>query len=228
MKVIVDDRERDLMKDIGDSYSYECKRLDLGDIHICHPLEERPMCIIERKSMSDLEASITDGRYREQKGRLASSGIPIIYIIEDGCGVSKHKEPMVKGAILNTQVRDRIPVIMSKGVAHTAALIGQLKKKEIEYFDNKGVHIMETYTPLKSKKSKNASIDDIYVQQLTMINGVSKQMAEDIRGKYPSMKMIILAFENCNTPEKLLIDIPNPRIGNVISERIFKTLCPYT
>jgi crossover junction endonuclease MUS81 len=227
MKVIIDDRERDLMKDIGDSFSYESKRLDLGDIHICHPLEERPMCIIERKSMSDLEASITDGRYREQKGRLASSGIPIIYIVEDGT-IKKHKEPMVKGAILNTQVRDRIPIVMSKGVSHTATLIGQLKRKETEYFDNKGVHIMETYTPLKSKKSKNASIDDIYVQQLTMINGVSKQMAEDIREKYASMKILILAFENCNTPEKLLIDIPNPRIGNVISERVFKTLCPDT
>lgn len=227
MKVIIDDRERDLMKDIGDSFSYECKRLDLGDIHICHPLDETPMCIIERKSMSDLEASITDGRYREQKGRLASSGIPVIYIIEDG-SIKKHKEPMVKGAILNTQVRDRIPIIMSKGVAHTAALVGQLKRKEIEYFDNKGVHIMETYTPLKSKKSKNASTDDIYVQQLTMINGVSKQMAEDIRMKYPSMRTLILAFENCHTSENLLIDIPNTRIGKVISERVFKTLCPDT
>ena len=227
MKVIIDDRERDLMKDIGDSFAYECKRLDLGDIHICHPLDENPMCIIERKSMSDLEASITDGRYREQKGRLASSGIPVIYIIEDG-SIKKHKEPMVKGAILNTQVRDRIPIIMSKGVAHTAALVGQLKRKEIEYFDNKGVHIMETYTPLKSKKSKNASTEDIYVQQLTMINGISKQMAEDIKDVYPSMKALILAFENCNNPEKLLIDIPNTRIGKVISERIFKTLCADT
>lgn len=227
MKVIIDDRERELMKDIGDSFSYESKRLDLGDIHICHPLQERPMCIIERKSMSDLEASITDGRYREQKGRLASSGVPVIYIIEDG-SIKKHKEPMVKGAILNTQVRDRIPIIMSKGVAHTAALIGQLKRKEIEYFDNKGVHIMETYTPLKSKKSKNASTDDIYVQQLTLINGISKQMAEDIRGEYPSMKKLILAFEDCDTPEKLLIDIPNSRVGKVISERVFKTLCPDT
>lgn len=227
MKVIIDDRERDLMKDIGESFSYECKRLDLGDIHICHPIEERTMCIIERKSMSDLEASITDGRYREQKGRLASSGIPVLYIIEDGT-IKKHKEPMVKGAILNTQVRDRIPIIMSKGVVHTAALIGQLKRKEIEYFDNKGVHIMETYTPLKSKKSKNMSSSDIFIQQLSMINGVSKQMAEDIKDVYPSMKALILAFENCNNSEKLLIDIPNTRIGKVISERVFKTLCPDT
>lgn len=227
MKVIIDDRERDLMKDIGDSFAYECKRLDVGDIHICHPLDEHPMCIIERKSMSDLEASITDGRYREQKGRLASSGIPVIYIIEDG-SIKKHKEPMVKGAILNTQVRDRIPIIMSKGVAHTAALVGQLKRKEIEYFDNKGVHIMETYTPLKSKKSKNMSSSDIFIQQLSMINGVSKQMAEDIRSVYPSMKALILAFEKCNNPEKLLIDIPNTRIGKVISERVFETLCPDT
>lgn len=227
MKVIIDDRERDLMKDIGDSFSYESRRLDLGDILICHPLDENPMCIIERKSMSDLEASITDGRYREQKGRLASSGIPVIYIIEEGT-IRKHKEPMVKGAILNTQVRDRIPIIMSKGVSHTGAIIGQLKTKEIEYFDNKGVHIMETYTPLKSKKSKNASIGDIYVQQLTMIHGVSKQMAEDIRRVYPSMKALVLAFENCHNPEKLLIDIPNARIGKIISERIFKSLCPDT
>lgn len=227
MKVIIDVRERELMKNIGDSFTYESKQLDIGDIHICHPTEGHPMCVIERKSMSDLEASIIDGRYREQKGRLASSGIPVVYIIENG-SVRKHKEAIVKGAILNTQVRDRIPMVMSKGVAHTAAIIGQLRGKDVEYFDNKGEHIIQMYTPLHSKKSKNVSTSDIFIQQLSIIPGVSKQMACDIMQLYSSMKHLIFGFEKCDTPEKMLVDVPNARIGKIISERIFKSLCPDT
>lgn len=225
MKVIIDTREHALMKDIGDSFSYETKQLDIGDIHLCHPIDGTPVCIIERKSMSDLEASITDGRYREQKGRLLSSGIPVIYIIEKGT-VRKHKEGIVKGALLNTQVRDRIPMIMSSNTAHTASLIAQLKMKDIYYFDNKGSHVMDTYTPLHVKKSNNVTTKDIYIQQLSVIPGVSKQMGTNISEYYPSMCHLILGFKESPTPEKLLIDIPNTRIGKVISERIFKTLCP--
>ncbi|KAL7754404.1 Crossover junction endonuclease mus81 [Sorochytrium milnesiophthora] len=46
-------------------------------------------CIIERKRLSDLCASIKDNRWKEQKWRLAQSGIPQrIYLIEDPNGVT--------------------------------------------------------------------------------------------------------------------------------------------
>lgn len=221
MKVVIDARERDLMKLV--SFPYDVKQLDIGDVHICDPVEGHPMCIIERKSMADLEASITDGRYREQKGRLLSSGIPVVYIIEHG-EVKTHKEAMVKGAILNTQVRDRIPVIMSNSITHTATLIAHLKEKGVEYFDNKGAHVMDTYTPLHAKKAKNASPHDIYVQQLSIIPGVSKRIGEIISEQYPSMKHLVMAFKESEHPETLLVS-PHARIGKVVSERIFKTLC---
>ena len=57
--------------------------LPLGDIIICDNEEEK--VVIERKSLSDLAASIKDGRYEEQSYRL--NGLPhhnhnIIYLIE--------------------------------------------------------------------------------------------------------------------------------------------------
>lgn len=219
MKVVIDTRERELMKLVP----YDVKHLDVGDIHICDPVDGHPMCIIERKSMADLEASITDGRYREQKGRLLSSGIPVVYIIERG-EVKTHKEAMVKGAILNTQVRDRIPVIMSNSIAHTASIIAHLKEKGVEYFDNKGAHVMDTYSPLHAKKAKNASPRDIFIQQLSIIPGVSKRIGEIISERYPSMTHLVMAFKESENPEKLLV-CPTTRIGKVVSERIFKTLC---
>ena len=57
--------------------------MPLGDVIICNEEEEK--VVIERKSLTDLEASIKDGRYEEQSYRL--NGLPhhnhnIIYIID--------------------------------------------------------------------------------------------------------------------------------------------------
>ena len=40
------------------------------------------MIVIERKTNSDMQSSLIDGRYKEQKNRMLSTGIPILYILE--------------------------------------------------------------------------------------------------------------------------------------------------
>lgn len=92
MKVIIDNRERDLFErcySITQSTStyvtLEKEPLPIGDIYFKTD-EGKDVLIIERKSLSDLLASIKDGRYEEQSYRLMhSSGFPphsVIYIIE--------------------------------------------------------------------------------------------------------------------------------------------------
>lgn len=94
MKVIIDERERDLY---DQCYSIQCSEprpsyaviskevLDVGDILI-RTDDGKDVLLIERKSFSDLVASIKDGRYEEQSYRLLnSSGFPphsIIYLLE--------------------------------------------------------------------------------------------------------------------------------------------------
>lgn len=92
MIIKIDNREHELIKlckhyieiiPIFKGIEIIIEALPLGDIIICDNNEEK--VIIERKSLTDLAASIKDGRYEEQSYRL--NGLPhhnhnIIYLIE--------------------------------------------------------------------------------------------------------------------------------------------------
>ena len=90
MKIKIDIREKKLiplLKALNKDYEYNfeitTEVLDLGDIIICKDDEE--LILIERKSLSDLAASIRDGRYNEQSYRLTNDKIHnhnIIYLVE--------------------------------------------------------------------------------------------------------------------------------------------------
>lgn len=111
MLVIIDERERDLYDKIdhivnfsGNNTSIQITRevLPLGDILI-QTDGQRNAVLIERKSFSDLLASIKDGRYEEQSYRLIHSSEysphNIIYIIE---GVfSQLRTPLEKRIVLS-------------------------------------------------------------------------------------------------------------------------------
>jgi ERCC4-type nuclease len=87
MKLIIDERESLLFDKCQSTDKIQVSKqvLPLGDM-IIRSNENQDILIIERKSLSDLLASIKDGRYEEQSYRLRhSSGIPmhnIIYVIE--------------------------------------------------------------------------------------------------------------------------------------------------
>ena len=98
LNVVVDERESDFFRkcsevqgkekeggtDVVPSVVLTKKQLQLGDVLL--QTEETTLCIIERKTLADLMASIKDGRYEEQSFRLLhSSGVPphnIIYLLE--------------------------------------------------------------------------------------------------------------------------------------------------
>jgi len=92
MIVKVDVREQDLLQQINQllltiplfkNIIVKSETLPIGDIIISN--EKEDLLIIERKSMSDLLASIKDGRYEEQSYRLNGSDYNnhnIIYLIE--------------------------------------------------------------------------------------------------------------------------------------------------
>lgn len=96
MLIKVDNRERELIKKCEDllvavpafkELKIEVHQLPLGDIIISN--EKIDNILIERKTLSDLAASIKDGRYEEQSYRL--NGLPIhnhniIYLIEGDLG----------------------------------------------------------------------------------------------------------------------------------------------
>jgi len=64
VEIVIDNREASLIELIKTA---KVKQLHLGDIQFMY--HGNVVCIIERKTMSDLLSSIKDGRAREQKAR---------------------------------------------------------------------------------------------------------------------------------------------------------------
>ena len=72
MELLIDTREKLLSQAVTKCCEKDIKvtitQLNLGDVHLL--ADDRVLAIVERKTISDLEASIRDGRYREQVSRL--------------------------------------------------------------------------------------------------------------------------------------------------------------
>jgi ERCC4-type nuclease len=111
MRIIVDEREHDLFSKIdsivhfeGNNTSIQISKevLLLGDI-LLQTDNQKQVVLIERKSLSDLLASIKDGRYEEQSYRLIHTGEysphNIIYMIEGM--FSQLRTPMEKRIVLS-------------------------------------------------------------------------------------------------------------------------------
>jgi ERCC4-type nuclease len=104
MKIILDEREHGLFEKLAALAPNNITKqvLPLGDILI-QTDDGKDVLLIERKSFSDLLASIKDGRYEEQSYRLIhSSGFPthsIIYVIEGM--FSQVRTPQEKKMILS-------------------------------------------------------------------------------------------------------------------------------
>ena len=123
----VDDREHDLIERLRlENVTFEVERLSLGDIVIEH---NGTTAIVERKRTDDFAASITDGRWREQKARLKASGAMVIYLIEGSLYGQSKPPATLSSAIWNTMLRDHMWVIQTRGIEDTSLHLQQLQKK---------------------------------------------------------------------------------------------------
>jgi ERCC4-type nuclease len=146
MKIKVDMREHDLLKHINNliinnpkfkNIEVLTENLALGDIIILNDKEEK--IIIERKSISDLAASIKDGRYAEQSYRLNGLNHPnhnIIYLIEGNINKSrfnnKTENLTLYSAIFSLNYYKGFSVIRTFSIEETAIFICNTVNKLIK------------------------------------------------------------------------------------------------
>ena len=222
--ISVDTREcklRELLEKNGEAFV--TKALELGDILIEHPKRQ---ILIERKTIADFHASITDGRYKNQKLRLlewrnkADEGRKnIIYLFEEKHGDNKDRSYW--GALVNMILRDNIGVIQCDGMVRTAQIITDIKKKldedKFDELEGGGQNIsLEGYAKGKFNTPKHC-----YLGQLSLIPGVSSAIAEKIAEKYPNMRTLLDRMDGMDLKELGNIRISEKRrLGDKLAEKI--------
>jgi len=232
MKLLVDNREPigiiELLK--VRVQNIELNNLEIGDFIIKNDNDEIIM-IFERKSISDLIASIKDGRYNEQSFRLSQLPLPnhyIYYIIEGNMNdfIIKNNEQtrkMVFSAMLSLSYTKGFSLLHGNGWLDTAEFIirfmekldklqtGGGEKPYVETIINEASPIPQLYSQvIKTSKKSYITKDNIGEIMLAQIPGLSVNVAQAIMSEFKTIKNLIKALEN-NTDclDNLLVECKN-------------------
>lgn len=212
--LVVDSRENALIVALtADDTMHEVQQMDVGDAVIV--LQEGVLgLIVERKTEADLAASMRDGRYHEQKGRLMQVRdkykYGVVYILEGPRDKKILPDATRDGMIMHTTLRDQIPVIVTADVGGTAnwltAATAFLAKQE------KGVvgALTADLSAGQVKKTTNAS--GVYLRQLCNFMNVGQMRAAKIAMKYPTMARLVAAAQDgslavSGVPAKVIAEI---------------------
>lgn len=220
MLLKVDNREHTIIPALTtackniDGVSIQIDNMPLGDAGI-YDAQGNELVLFERKSISDLAASIKDGRYSEQSMRL--SAIPthnhnIIYLIEGSLDALNYKRTKVhpatlRSAMVSLNYFKGFSVIRSWNILETVDVIMsyveklQKTKDRVAYYsisnkeDNKQAtnESVEYISTIKRTKKENVTIQNIVSIMLCQIPNVSSLSAEAISNEYNTLEKLIEA-----------------------------------
>ena len=221
----IDNRERDLIKLVKalnnqyeSSIDIEISALTLGDIIFYDQKMEKDILIIERKKLSDLAASIKDGRYAEQSLRLSNIDTHnhnIMYLIEGNMDNYNSKYTRVTTSALyssmfSLQYYKGFSVIRSFDIQETAEIVIryflklQKEKNKACYYNNDGTYqtqdTIKDYTKtIKRVKKDNIVPENIGGIILSQIPGISSTISSVVMDKFGSLYDLMFALkENSN------------------------------
>lgn len=253
--VIIDNREKALMdqwKALKSEMPYEIATasLHVGDVWLCKASEPMyvppenllygiqrsqdtsqfpptPTIVIERKTISDLNASYGDGRYRDQKMRLINCEAPHVVMLVEGYVGKRSKNTTERKRLLstfcNSMFRDGLNVYHTSGVSESVEWIEhtcqQMCKGKLEVDTEQRKRTKYTDV-IKMSKKANLTPHNALELQLATIPGMSAKMARNVVKQYPTMMDLCQALEWSGEPRQLLKDV----LGPVRSERVYAFL----
>ena len=224
MSLIIDNRERHLIPLLGTDITVQV--LAIGDIIIGSP----PALIIERKTIKDLEASVLDGRYREQKTRLLAHcqevGASPLYILEGpySSTTGRLAVPALLKLVARLQYKHGIPVLHTASLEETAIAVQALS----DYYREDPMNFARSTEPLRAvdavhvtKKVNAADPKQFMVAALAQCPGVSTKVAEAIHTSYPSWAGLLVASEK---DLAAIVQVSGRKVGPAVAKRIWTLL----
>jgi ERCC4-type nuclease len=225
----LDTRESELITLLNDT---TVKALPVGDIWV-GVKEDGAMAeggmIIERKSIRDLEASILDGRYREQRGRILAfceeNKTQPMYILEGSWSSSTgrlQKSALMK-FIQRLVLHYQLPVIQTASIRETAELLETM----MEQWKEDPTRLKQTTERIKmtdgihvQKKANSADPKQFAIACLAQCPGVSVKMAEALITQFGSLQAVIAA----PIKEVEQVKVGARKVGPIVSKRLYEIL----
>ena len=145
--------------------------------------------------MQDLAHSIKDGRWDEQKSRLASCGLHVFYILEcDFKGVEGLPYGALVGAYTNLLLHAGITTVLRTANIHeTKFVLTQLASK------CQGVAKPMPLGVVSSKRRKEHDTRNIWIRQLACIPTTSEHIASTLLDHFGSMSALREALRSPET-----------------------------
>lgn len=231
INLFIDSRENKFIKlfnkKINDFNEFiKIKQLSIGDFYII--LNNNTDIIIERKTIDDLNKSLLDKRYFDQKNRLQhlmnnnNKNIICMYLIE---GTNKNDFNNYWSILNNLIIKYNIFVLQSDNLEETGNIIFNIFTRNLKNkfeVNNNDLIDLSIY-----KKSNSLNPDKCFLSQLCMIPNISNKKALAIKKKFNNFKDLFSKLNNKNYEEKvkefseIFIDENNKRrIGTKTSQKI--------
>ena len=248
MKIIIDERETALYSKCVELNTFATIQLSkqvlpIGDILFKTDDDTKTLCIIERKSLADLLASIKYGRYEEQSYRLSNNGEcslhNVIYIIEGIMSTLRTpmEKRMVFSSITSLNYFKGFSVLRSSSVSETAELL-LFAADKIARGTSEGLSTSASANTeqnycnvVKKVKKENVTPQNIAEIMLCQIPGISSTNAIAIMKHFSSLSDLI---DKLKTNPDCLDDIriesngKSRKIGKNCVEGIRNYLLPVT
>ena len=233
-KLIIDNREISLKEHFSQHQQVVIERCDVGDIIL--KKEDEIIMVIERKSISDLFASIKDGRHREQKKRLQSQSAYVLYLVEgsiskDNSSYSYNKvsKDTIVSSIINTILPDKINVFHKSDINETIffieSLYRKIEKQGDSFLDNKSTYTEDLINTVKMSKQKNIDENVSFQMMMNCIPGISSKVSSRLSNKYKNMKEFLDTLNNIENDALRIDFIQNIKLEtNGKSRKISKTV----
>ena len=241
MKLYIDNREpKQIINYLNvlnenTKYTIEVTNLELGDYLIYDDINDKTLVIIERKSLSDLESSIKDGRYNEQSFRLDGNSLPnhnIYYLIEGN--IINYRNDKVKGTLYSSLVSisyyKGFSILNSVNNIESAEIINGFVNKLLRenskscYYnniENLSEQKEEYVNVVKTTKKANVTRDNINIIMLMQIPNVSHQSATAIINKFKTLKDLTIALESDGEClDSLKLESSNRKISKNVVQNI--------
>lgn len=231
----LDNRERELVG-LMEAPAEQVKALPVGDfwlgVDAATGVPTPGGLVVERKSVRDLEASVLDGRYREQRQRLMAfcqtTGAQPLYVLEGSFSSTTGRlaVPALMKLVARLQYKHGVPVLQTVSTAETALLFKSL----LEYYKEDATVFQRSTAPLRAVEgihvSKKVNAEDpkqFYVAALAQCPGVSVKMAEAIQGVYPTLASLMATDEKGIAA---IVQGNGRKVGPAVAKRLCALLHP--